>query len=155
MNQTQVNVLHDIVKTCPYEELKGYFRDKDYHFCFTDSFRVVKLNPSSEPPLIYAEPPAFKEVFGVDLDRLMDSHLHGGNGQRVYPLKADVLKACKVGVFDFGEGLPLVNAKYLLSMMRLFPDAEIYASFLTPEIKPLRFYSKIGVGYFLPIRRKK
>ena len=50
--------------------------------------------------------------------------------------------------YAFGEGLPVVNAKYLRDMMRLYPDAQCFTSGTS---KPLLFLSAHGDGLLMPL----
>lgn len=54
--------------------------------------------------------------------------------------------------YDFGAGLPLVNTEYLLDLIELFPDCEIYAH-ETP-LSPIYFKSASGEGVLCTIRRR-
>lgn len=54
--------------------------------------------------------------------------------------------------YDFGVGLPLVNAGYLLDLLELFPDCEIYAH--ENPLSPIYFKSAGGEGILCPIRRR-
>ena len=57
-----------------------------------------------------------------------------------------------VPTYDFGAGLPLVNAEYLLDLLELFPDCEIYAH--ENPIYPIYFKSAAGEAVLCPIRRR-
>lgn len=54
--------------------------------------------------------------------------------------------------YDFGGGLPLVNAKYLLDLLELFPDCDIYAH--ENPLSPIYFKSASGEAVLCPIRRR-
>lgn len=102
------------------------------------------------------EPPAeFPHVVGIDTERALAHYVSDTPGKRLYPdlSKARELSKAKAS-YDFGEGLPAINPKYLIDMLRIFPDAEVYADSTTPDIKAVRFYSKDGEGYILPDGRK-
>lgn len=53
--------------------------------------------------------------------------------------------------YDFGASLPLVNAEYLLDLIELFPDCEIYAH-KNPN-SPIYFKSAGGEAVLCPLRR--
>lgn len=55
--------------------------------------------------------------------------------------------------YDFGAGLPLVNAEYLLDLLELFPDCEIYAHD-NPRY-PIYFKSASGEAVLCPIRKSE
>lgn len=54
--------------------------------------------------------------------------------------------------YDFGAGLPLANAEYLLDLIELFPDCEIYAH--ENPYSPIYFKSTAGEAVLCPIRRR-
>ncbi len=54
-------------------------------------------------------------------------------------------------LWDFGEGLPVVNAVYLLDILTAFPDATITCYIMTA---PLYFSHADGDAILLPVRRK-
>lgn len=51
--------------------------------------------------------------------------------------------------YDFGVGLPLVNAEYLLDLIEIFPDCEIYAHH--NPLYPIYFKSASGEAVLCPI----
>lgn len=58
-----------------------------------------------------------------------------------------------VSTYDFGAGLPLVNAEYLLDLLELFPDCEIYAH--DNPLYPIYFKSASGEAVLCPIRKSE
>ena len=56
--------------------------------------------------------------------------------------------------YDFGEGLPLVNAQYLLEIITLIPDAACITSKKSPLTSALYFKSAAGEGLLLPERKR-
>ena len=58
-----------------------------------------------------------------------------------------------VSTYNFGAGLPLVNAEYLLDLLELFPDCEIYAHD-NPRY-PIYFKSASGEAVLCPIRKSE
>ena len=55
-------------------------------------------------------------------------------------------------VWDFGPGLPLVNARYLLDMLDLLPDAAAVCHVQHTEFSPIYFTCAAGDGILLPVR---
>lgn len=53
--------------------------------------------------------------------------------------------------YDFGPGLPLVNASYLMDMIQLLPDC---TATWCGGLSPIYFSSPAGDGLLLPVRRK-
>lgn len=70
-------------------------------------------------------------------------------------------KAGKVGkglngaTWDFGEGLPMVDATFLLDMLELLPGCKAVGSKVRPELGPIYFESDAGDGVLLPVRKVK
>jgi hypothetical protein len=58
-----------------------------------------------------------------------------------------------VSTYDFGVGLPLVNAEYLLDLLELFPDCEIYAH--DNPLYPIYFKSVSSEAVLCPIRKSE
>jgi hypothetical protein len=56
-------------------------------------------------------------------------------------------------VWDFGEGLPLVSADYLLDMLALMPGCTAYIADSKVDISPIYFKAENGDGVLLPVRR--
>ena len=55
--------------------------------------------------------------------------------------------------YDFGPGLPMVDANYLIDFLQLFPDGEAFTSEQKPYITPIYFRSADGEGILCPIRK--
>ncbi len=94
----------------------------------------------------------------IDLNQIIPNVNRGGYRRIPMPTAADVkahialerAKKIKTPVWDFGEGLPLVNASYLLDLITILPDAtEIYC----PGVfGPLYAISERGEAVLMPIR---
>ena len=66
------------------------------------------------------------------------------------------LKAKKdksIVIYDFGEGLPAVNAEYLLTALELLPGCTATTSKLRPLTNCIYFESSSGDGVICPIRK--
>lgn len=55
--------------------------------------------------------------------------------------------------YDFGPGLPSVDANYLIDFLQLFPDGEAFTSEQKPYITPIYFRSADGEGILCPRRK--
>lgn len=55
--------------------------------------------------------------------------------------------------YDFGPGLPSVDANYLIDFLQLFPDGEAFTSEQKPYITPIYFRSADGEGILCPVRK--
>ena len=150
MNQAQINILKRIVNN-PYPQLCGCIIDNLGRYCFSDSYRVVKLNEA--PPGLFHTPPSFSIVRNDSLDRLWHQYVFDKDGKRVYPEVSGVKECAKRKSPYIFEGTDVkVAPGYLYDMMRMFPDAEIYLGSVNPRLKAIRFRSSRGVGYLLPLR---
>ena len=158
----QEKAIARIMKNCNREEWTGVIHDAEM-YCVLDGFRLVR----------YAAPldnfPTASQTF--------DTNKAIGDKSRyniklalptVKDLKADMKIAKLSGIdvnrihvinskrmdfgYDFGFGLPMVNAKWLIDMLEALPDAAAYAV-EGRECNPLYFVSGKDDGILLPIRR--
>lgn len=72
--------------------------------------------------------------------------------QRGAELKAAGMKE-KFPLYDFGDGLPAVDARFLLDIVEILPGATFRASSHRPELAGLYFESADGCGILLPVRK--
>lgn len=149
-----------ILKTASYgvrEELKFPWTDEQGRQILCDGYRLARLNeplPLPERPadLQYINYPAFLEP------------ARNGRGERLEAPDVKALSAYiktikptlpKGGVvkWDFGEGLPMVDAQYLLELLALLPGAALYCTGKNPLISPIYFESESGDGVLMPVRK--
>lgn len=149
-----------ILKTSSYgvrEELKFPWTDEQGRQILCDGFRLARLNeplPLPERPadLQYINYPAFLEP------------ARNGRGQQLEAPDVKELRAHiktvkptlpKGGVvkWDFGDGLPMVDAQYLLELLALLPGAALYCTGKNPLISPIYFESESGDGVLLPVKK--
>ena len=149
-----------ILKTASYgvrEELKFPWTDEQGRQILCDGYRLARLNE----PLPLPERPEGLECI---------NHLailepaRNGRGQQLEAPDVKELRAHiktvkptlpKGGVvkWDFGEGLPMVNAQCLLDMLTLLPGAALYCTGKNPLISPIYFESESGDGVLMPVRK--
>lgn len=149
-----------ILKTASYdvrEELKFPWTDEQGRQILCDGYRLARLNE----PLPLPERPEGLECI---------NHLailepaRNGRGQRleapdVKELRAHIkmvkptLPKGGVAKWDFGDGLPMVDAQYLLELLALLPGAALYCTGENPLISPIYFESESGDGVLLPVRK--
>lgn len=123
--------------------------------CVCDGFKAFRL--VNHLPL-----PERPENAGatIDLDKLYPRDTYGMK-ELPMPSAADVKASIAIGKathgkaydyeWDFGPEAPSVNAKYLLDVMKVFPDAEkLYWNTL---VSPLYIPSKDGDALLLPIKK--
>lgn len=153
----RVKALDKIIKTIPEfrrEQLAGTFKNAGF-WCVCDGFRGVMLS----------EKPDLQEVPGMDLLKCFGSYNYSMVLPEISELKAHIKieKAAHKGEkgyiakYDFGEGLPMVNAEYLLNMMQIFPKVEKVEidKGYRPELSPLYFFDETTgeKGILLPVKK--
>lgn len=72
--------------------------------------------------------------------------------QRGAEMKAAGMKE-KFPLYDFGDGLPAVDARFLLDIVEILPGATFRASNYRPDIGGIYFESADGFGILLPVRQ--
>lgn len=143
---------------------QGAWIDADGKQCLCDGMTGVRLN--SPFKLTVAPEPECGERFDLDavirLVRLNSVALKSPSAALRAKIKSDraEYKASGrskyesfVSMYDFGAGLPLVNAEYLLDLLELFPDCEIYAH--DNPLYPIYFKSASGEAVLCPIRKSE
>lgn len=153
----RVKALDKIIKTIPEfrrEQMAGTFENAGF-WCVCDGVRGVAL----------AEKPDLPEVAGMDLLKCFGSYNFSMALPEISELKAHIKieKAAHKGEkgytvkYDFGEGLPMVNAEFLLDMMQIFPKVERVeiSKEYRPEISPLYFFDETAgeKGILLPMKK--
>lgn len=131
-------------------DLKGVWIDAEGHQCACDGYRAVRL----AKPLS-----GFENVKGMELAKVMPKNFQLGEPLPIPTpgqLKLDAKKfdGSSAKMYDWGDGLPAVNAAYLKDMMDLLPDAQ---AFMVGETRPtasIYFRSDRGDGLLLPIRKR-
>lgn len=149
-----------ILKTASYdvrEELKFPWTDEQGRQILCDGYRLARLNE----PLPLPERPEGLECI---------NHLailepaRNGRGQRLEAPDVKELRAHiktvkptlpKGGVvkWDFGDGLPMVDAQYLLELLALLPGAALYCTGTNSLVSPIYFESESGDGVLMPARK--
>lgn len=143
---------------------QGAWIDADGKQCLCDGMTGVRLN--SPFKLTVAPEPECGERFDLDAVirpvRLNSVALKSPSAGVRAKIKSDraEYKASNrskyesfVPTYDFGAGLPLVNAEYLLDLLELFPGCEIYAH--ENPVYPIYFKSAGGEAVLCPIRKSE
>lgn len=132
------------------EALSGAWIDSSGRQCICDGFRAIRLKdalnglPSSD---------------GVNIDKFFSSK-HGDALRlpSVSELKEIITQSKaageKIALYDFGDGLPHVNAAFLLDVLQVLPGCVAYAG-ERALISPIYFKSDNGDGVLCPIRKDK
>jgi hypothetical protein len=128
--------------------LEGAWLDSYGHQCVCDGYRAVRLlNPVD----------GLKEASGMDLSAVFPASLW--NWELMALPSPGELRACiaeqkgrRDKFYDFGEGMPKVNAQYLKDIMDILPDAVAYRNPESPN-RPIVFVSDAGDALLLPVRK--
>lgn len=150
MKKTQINAIKRIINNNPYRTaLQGIFTDSKGRACACDGFRVIRLTADSPEELPRAEGLPLDYFFNVARGWCLAL-------PTVEELKAIIKRSNETktaAVYDFGEELPAVNARYLLDILRIFPDATAYRSAKNTKNAAIFFESTFGDGLLMPIRK--
>ena len=144
--------LRRLVKNNPREEQRGVFLDEQGRQIACDGFRAVRLN---EPVKGIPEVKPFFNFEKMVTDR------KGNRRDLVTPEPGELRKEIsrqralkkKDPIWDFGEGLPAVNASYLLSMLTILPSATLFVC--GGEASGVWFNSASGDGLLMPVHKKR
>lgn len=123
-----------------------------------DSFRLVGLRDPLNLPTIP------EDVEPIDAARILKPATENDGARLALPdpaeLRAYIKNAkAKSGrnapppFYDFGDGLPRVNAQYLLDLLEIFPGAAAICSKQSPMNRAIYFDSTDGCGLLLPVRK--
>lgn len=135
----------------------GAWTDAAGRQCICDGFQAYRLRealplekiPENESPL--------------DLDRILSPN-HGEplalpdvGELRAYIKTEKARKKAKkdktAPLYDFGDGLPALNAEYLLTALEILPGCTATASKERPEIRAIYLKSEAGEGIICPVRK--
>lgn len=143
---------------------RGAWIDQDGKQCLCDGMTGVRLN--SPFKLTAAPEPECGERFDLDavirpvrLNSVALKSLPAEVRAKIKSDRAEYKASGRskyesfVSTYDFGVGLPLVNAEYLLDLLELFPDCEIYAH--DNPLYPIYFKSASGEAVLCPIRKSE
>ena len=131
--------------------------DKQGRQVVCDGFRLARLNeplPLPERPadLKYINYPAFLEPAIQSRSERLEAPEASKLSAHIKIVKPTLPKGGVVK-WDFGDGLPMVNAQYLLELLALLPGASLYCTGKNPLISPIYFESESGDGVLMPVRK--
>ena len=123
---TTYNAVKRFLKGVPdaRENLNGVWTDGEGRQCMCDSYHAIRLKNHVE---------GFKEARGMDLDKIFPSAgwEYNYNVELPLPTPGEVkinkkkLTSSRYG-YDFGDGMPMVDADYLKNIMDCLPNAKAY-----------------------------
>lgn len=128
--------------------LDGAWLDAYGHQCVCDGYRAVRLVSPVD---------GLKEASGMDLSAVFPASLWNWELMALPSpgeLRAAIAeqKGRTVKIYDFGEGMPKVNAQYLKDILDILPDAVAYRDPESPN-SPIVFISDAGDALLLPVRK--
>lgn len=148
-----------IIKSVPdgRKDLKGVWTDRQGRQCMCNHAMAVRLIKPLD---------GFETVEGMDLDKVYPSDtMIECELPLPTPGELKMNKKKLVGSsrgrygYDFGDGLPMVDAAFLKDIMDILPDAKAYAT-NNPwqgekrvEISGILFHSEAGDALLLPVRK--
>lgn len=157
-----LNAAKRIIKSAkngPRSALYGSWMEGELQ-CYCDGYRAVRLRealptesiPADTMPLNIAEVVEngrqnMGKVLSLPSIPELKAHIKTGK------VAIKVNKSGDRVEYDFGEGLPLVNAEYLLDMLELLPGCKATAAKYSPGLGAIYFQSDGGDGVLLPVRR--
>lgn len=145
------------------ENVKNAWMDSKGRCVMTDGFRAYRLNekPTGLSEILTAKPATIQH-FNLDpifqpLDEGRADEMPTPDMDALRSFLKDHRKEDGPALFDLGSGLPVVNAVYLLDIMRLLPDAKWY---LDPRqssrlISTIYALSESGSACLMPVRTDK
>lgn len=133
-----------ILKKAQREEWRGAFISNGKQY-FTNGFLGVELNSPLPLPEI-GKLERIEGMFGVGEKEL----LLPDASEVLVRIKLQKAEGKKIRHYDFGEGLPLVDAELLHDVLSLMPDAKATYNNLQSAIQ---FNSSIGRAILMPVRR--
>lgn len=147
-------ILKKFIKGIPdyRRDLCGAWLDSDGRQCVCDGYRAVRLNVPVDGLKQVETPTPF------DLDKVYPTEpqpttldLPTSSELRAYIADPNSKRTSDGKVlYDFGAGLPWVDAKWLKDMVDLLPGAVVTCDGL---MKPIVFKSERGDGLLLPVRK--
>lgn len=145
--------LRRLAKNSPREEQRGVFLDEQGRQIACDGARAVRLNrpikgiPEVLPFLNFENLISSRKGNRIDINAPDDKTLC----KEIHDQRIVSRKDCPL--WNFGEGLPAVNAAYLRDMLDILPDAKlcIYGS----ANSGVWFESPAGDGILLPVRVRR
>ena len=153
-------VIKSAIANNPFKEaFKGAWTECETQY-ICDGFRAYAL---SEALPLQTIP---EDVQKIDIKRVIDG-ARGNNGAtlnlpelgtlRAYikeeKARKKAIKDKTAPMYDFGDGLPLVDAQFLLDTLELLPGCTATISNRKPLISAIYFESSHGCGILCPVRK--
>jgi hypothetical protein len=140
-----------------HECFHGAWIDSAGRQCLCDSFQAYRLREAL--PLETLP----EKISPIDLNRIISKNLGAtlelpdvGTLRAFIKTEKARKKAAKdksLIIYDFGEGLPAVNAEYLLNALEILPGCTATASRENSQLRAIYFESPDGDGILMPVRK--
>lgn len=159
----QEKAIARIMKNCNREEWTGVIHDAEM-YCVLDGFRLVRYAapldnfPTAAQTFDTNKAIGDKSRYNIKLELptvknlkadMKIAKLSGMDVNRIHVIRKG--KRLDFG-YDFGYGMPMVNAKWLIDMIEALPDAAAYAV-KDYSCNPIYFTDGENDGILLPIRK--
>ena len=153
---TPYSAVKRFIKGCPdaRPSLKGVWYDEDGRQCMCDGYHALRLMKPVD---------GFDTVAGMDLNKVFPGPCYFCDPVELKIPTPGELKINKrklsdyrgaAYVYDFGEGLPLVNVNYLKNIMDCLPGATAVCERSKALTGIIYFKSDSGDAVLLPVRKK-
>ena len=159
----QEKAIARIMKNCNREEWTGVIHDAEM-YCVLDGFRLVRYAaplenfPTAAQTFDTNKAIGDKSRYNIKLalptvkDLKADIKIAKLSGMDVNRIHVIRKGKCMDFGYDFGYGMPMVNAKWLIDMIEALPDAAAYAV-KDYSCNPIYFTDGENDGILLPIRK--
>lgn len=150
-------ILKKLIKGIPdyRRDLCGAWLDSDGRQCVCDGYRAVRLNVPVDG-LKQVESPTPFDLGKVITTPFPTNRLNLPTPGELRAFIADPRSPRKSDgavLYDFGDGMPAVNAKFLKDMIDIFPDA--IATYDGSPTHSIFFHSEKGDGILLPVLKRE
>jgi hypothetical protein len=149
---TVYSALKRIVKRAGISRMQGTWTDASGRCCACSGYHAVRLFTHVE---------GFDNVEGIDLDKAfpleetLDAEIHMPTHGELRANKVKDKSNRKRYLYDFGDGLPMVDASLLEDVMDCLPRATAYVKSSDGELSTIYLKSDRGDGIVLPVRKQK
>lgn len=151
---TKLTAAKHITTNATRDTFHGIWTDDLGRTCMCDGYRAARITDAFASIPVVAAWPELPRVFAdpVNYSRPLELPTITAVKKSAAQQKAAEGRNCRP-VWDFGEGLPLVSADYLLDMLALMPGCTAYIADSKVDVSPIYFKAENGDGILLPVRR--